>query len=274
MTGAERAQLPTGRHTISITELIPGVTTAGSGHPTGHDVAGIAAQRGAAMIHGSRTNDSRVKSMARRQLLAETQRPRRGKRTPWKCKRWSSRRRDPAEQAAGGVRVNVLPKEGGNRFTGSAYYSFTNEDLQANNIDKELIALGLTTPNSFQRHHDLNMRAADRSIVTASGSSRPAHGASGTGRRHVQDDRPPRLCLRPKARRGRQRGPTSRHITQKAIAPTAPGSRGRRPSGTSSVSTSPTSPAGLGRKTETRRVARARPRSRDDFVQSGLHPAQ
>ena len=78
-----------------------------------------------------------------------------------------------AEQAAGGVRVNVLPKEGGNRFTGSAYYSFTNEDLQANNIDEELIALGLTTPNSFQRHHDLILRAADRSIVTASGSSRP-----------------------------------------------------------------------------------------------------
>ena len=57
VTGEERAKLPTGRHTISITELIPGVTTAGSGHPTGHDVAGIAAQRGAAMIHGSRIND-------------------------------------------------------------------------------------------------------------------------------------------------------------------------------------------------------------------------
>ncbi len=158
VTGAERAQLPTGRHTISITELIPGVTTTGSGHPTGHDVAGIAAQRGAAMIHGSRTNDFASQIDGAPSTLGGNTASSSWQADPLEVQEMVFETGGiAAEQAAGGVRVNVLPKEGGNRFTGSAYYSFTNEDLQANNIDEELIALGLTTPNSFQRHHDLNI---------------------------------------------------------------------------------------------------------------------
>src|SRR5439155_26341610 len=56
-TGEDGAELPTGRKTIAITDLIPGITTTGSGHPTGHDVAGIGAARGTAYIHGSRADD-------------------------------------------------------------------------------------------------------------------------------------------------------------------------------------------------------------------------
>ena len=49
-----------GRYILALSELTPGIITSGSGSATGHDVAGLAAQRGASMIHGSRSADSSV----------------------------------------------------------------------------------------------------------------------------------------------------------------------------------------------------------------------
>jgi hypothetical protein len=51
-----------------------------------------------------------------------------------------------AEIETGGVRINMIPKEGGNRFTGSFFTTFTFPELQANNIDEDLIRGGLTDP--------------------------------------------------------------------------------------------------------------------------------
>ena len=47
-----------------------------------------------------------------------------------------------AEQSAGGVRMNIIPREGGNTFSGSFFLAGTSEDLQSDNIDEELRALG------------------------------------------------------------------------------------------------------------------------------------
>src|SRR6185436_14307027 len=38
-----------------------------------------------------------------------------------------------AETAGGGVRVNIIPKEGGNRFSGSGFFNFANSSLQTDN---------------------------------------------------------------------------------------------------------------------------------------------
>ncbi|HMF98794.1 MAG TPA: carboxypeptidase-like regulatory domain-containing protein, partial [Vicinamibacterales bacterium] len=40
-----------------------------------------------------------------------------------------------AEVAGGGVRVNIIPKDGGNRFSGSAFGNFANDKMQGNNVD-------------------------------------------------------------------------------------------------------------------------------------------
>jgi hypothetical protein len=40
-----------------------------------------------------------------------------------------------AEVAGGGVRVNIIPKDGGNRFSGSAFLNFANDKMQGNNVD-------------------------------------------------------------------------------------------------------------------------------------------
>ncbi len=52
-----------------------------------------------------------------------------------------------ADVAIGGVRVNIIPKEGGNTFSGSAFGNFSNSGLQGDNLGQELLDLGLRTPD-------------------------------------------------------------------------------------------------------------------------------
>ena len=47
-----------------------------------------------------------------------------------------------AESQTGGVRINMIPKEGGNRFSGDFLAIYSNEHLQAENMDAELRAKG------------------------------------------------------------------------------------------------------------------------------------
>lgn len=59
-----------------------------------------------------------------------------------------------AEVAGGGVRVNIIPREGGNLFSGSAFVNFANAGLQGNNVDDALRAQGVTTADSIEQIHD------------------------------------------------------------------------------------------------------------------------
>jgi hypothetical protein len=59
-----------------------------------------------------------------------------------------------AEVGGGGVRVNIIPKEGGNRFSGSAFGNFANSSLQGNNVDDTLRAQGITTADSIRKIYD------------------------------------------------------------------------------------------------------------------------
>ena len=47
-----------------------------------------------------------------------------------------------AEVETGGVRINMIPREGGNDFSGSFFTSFSHPNLQAGNIDQDLIDRG------------------------------------------------------------------------------------------------------------------------------------
>jgi hypothetical protein len=61
-----------------------------------------------------------------------------------------------SESVGGGMGMNVIPKEGGNRFVGSFFVSGANGSMQSNNVTDELIAQGLTTPNKLKRVYDVN----------------------------------------------------------------------------------------------------------------------
>ncbi len=59
-----------------------------------------------------------------------------------------------AEVNGGGVRVNIIPKEGGNRFSGSAFGNFSNNHLQGTNVDDALRAQGIATADSINKIYD------------------------------------------------------------------------------------------------------------------------
>jgi hypothetical protein len=61
-----------------------------------------------------------------------------------------------AEQMTGGVRLNYVPKDGGNSLAGSIFATGVNDKFQSNNLDAELTARGLTAPNKMKLTYDVN----------------------------------------------------------------------------------------------------------------------
>ena len=62
----------------------------------------------------------------------------------------------PAEVAAGGVRVNLIPKDGGNMFKGGGFFGGTSHGMQADNNDDALRARGFLYRNFVQHVQDFN----------------------------------------------------------------------------------------------------------------------
>ena len=61
-----------------------------------------------------------------------------------------------AEMSTGGVRINFIPKDGGNTFGNSTFFTFANQSMQGNNYTDALKAAGLATPTQIDSNYDLN----------------------------------------------------------------------------------------------------------------------
>jgi hypothetical protein len=61
-----------------------------------------------------------------------------------------------AEVPTGGVRINIIPREGGNTFNGMFFASLATGAMQANNLSDELKAQGLRTPDAVKKLFDVN----------------------------------------------------------------------------------------------------------------------
>ena len=61
-----------------------------------------------------------------------------------------------AESQTGGVRINMIPKQGGNRLSWDAVATYSNENLQSENNDADLMAKGLTVPPNLHQMRDYN----------------------------------------------------------------------------------------------------------------------
>jgi len=59
-----------------------------------------------------------------------------------------------AEVGGGGVRVNIIPREGGNSFSGTSFFNFANSSLQGNNVDDAMRAQNVLTADSIERIYD------------------------------------------------------------------------------------------------------------------------
>ena len=69
-----------------------------------------------------------------------------------------------AETSAGGVRLNMIPREGGNRFSGDFTAAYRPGDWQGDNLTQRHIDMGLTSGQRDRPHHRLHRsRRADRS---------------------------------------------------------------------------------------------------------------
>jgi hypothetical protein len=62
----------------------------------------------------------------------------------------------PAESSAGGVRVNSIPKDGGNTFSGSVFLGGTDGRWQAKNVDDYLRSLNINTSNGIAHIQNFN----------------------------------------------------------------------------------------------------------------------
>ena len=59
-----------------------------------------------------------------------------------------------ADAQGGGVRVNIIPKEGGNIFSGSGFINWANHSMQGDNLGQRLLDLGVTSPDRLERIWD------------------------------------------------------------------------------------------------------------------------
>lgn len=62
-----------------------------------------------------------------------------------------------AESQTGGVKVNMISKEGSNRFTGEALLTYSNENFRTANVDADLRARGLTVAPNLKSLRDANL---------------------------------------------------------------------------------------------------------------------
>ena len=151
--------IPTGRYFQSLAVLIPGVTASGGYSATANqDVGGQSGQAHSALaIHGGRASDMQMQldgmntsSWNRNDTsivlftdgnIGEYAIEVAGK---------------SAEAETGGVRINMIPREGGNRFRGGFTTTFSNPSLQSDNVSDDLEAAGLPVANTLKRMWSVN----------------------------------------------------------------------------------------------------------------------
>jgi hypothetical protein len=146
--------LPSSRNYASLARMIPAAVFNGT------DVGGSQLQLvgGSIQIHGSRQQDQRVTLNGINTMTLQAggniggQIPDAGSATEVTVDHTSV----SAELPTGGVRINFIPRDGGNRFAAATFFTFTNGGLAGTNFSEELKAAGLTTPNEIKKNWDLN----------------------------------------------------------------------------------------------------------------------
>ena len=194
--------LPTGRTTINVAVLIPGMTLSTTFSGEGQDVGGNTGEvQQTLSIHGSRGGDMRRMVDGLSMQSQGTSVSAFAANSGMIQEVTVDTSAGSAEQSAGGVRMNIIPREGGNTFSGSLFLAGTSEDFQSNNIDDELRALGLVSASSVKSNWEVNPAFGgpllrDRLWFFASGSYRRGEQLHRQLRRQFQRRRPELICFR------------------------------------------------------------------------------
>jgi hypothetical protein len=142
--------IPTTKRLGQYSSIIPGAVNQNTSQ---QDVGGTAGEGGTFAIHGGRVGDQStnidgnpvnmlnndvvsINSQMVQEVVVETS-------------------ATSAESATGGVQINVIPREGGNQFSGTFSGSWTGPDLAADNLSDDLIDRGLTSGASIKNFMDV-----------------------------------------------------------------------------------------------------------------------
>jgi hypothetical protein len=135
------ASVPTGRNYTNLAVLVPGISTqcatnCGAG---AQDVGGAAGDARTTLVsHGSRFRDQRLSINGMPIMTSSGGFYMTGPNLEAMQEIQLENSGIDASASTGGVRINIVPKEGGNIFSASTFMTGTNEDLQADNITQEL----------------------------------------------------------------------------------------------------------------------------------------
>ncbi|MEP7305255.1 MAG: carboxypeptidase regulatory-like domain-containing protein [Acidobacteriota bacterium] len=158
-TAAVLDTIPAGRSYMNVAVLLPGVTATQAGRGTVLDVGGTTnLQTTSFQIHGGRTTDTRVMidgvriSNALATSSVTNFVPNQGSTSEVSVDYSAT----SAEQPYGGLKIDLIPREGSNNFRGGVFAFFVNDKWQGSNLSQDLQDRGLTTPNSMRRAYDFN----------------------------------------------------------------------------------------------------------------------
>ena len=146
--------LPSSRQYFTLARVAPG--TSGGGGDVGG--AGIADVGQSLTVHGSKAVDQRVMLNGLSIMTLQAggniggQQPDVGSAAEIAVDTTSL----SAEMATGGIRINFIPKDGGNTFSNSTFFTFANQSMQGDNYTDALKAAGLPTPTKIDNTWDLN----------------------------------------------------------------------------------------------------------------------
>jgi hypothetical protein len=151
--------IPAGRSHINMVVLIPGLAATQPGRGALADVGGTNnLQNTQFSIHGGRTFDTRLQLDGVRLGNVLSQ----GEFSNFVPDTGSTQEvavdygAVSAEQPFGGLRIDIIPREGGNSFRGTVFATAVSSAWQGNNLTDELRNRGLPAPNEMKHAHDIN----------------------------------------------------------------------------------------------------------------------
>ena len=151
--------IPAGRSHINEVVLLPGVNASQPGRGGLQDVGGTNnLQNTTFSIHGGRTSDTRLQLDGVR--LGNVLSP--GEFSNFVPDTGATQETTvdygaiSAELAYGGLRINIVPKEGGNTFRASLFATGVNSSWQSDNLTTDLKDRGLPAPNKMKLAYDIN----------------------------------------------------------------------------------------------------------------------
>jgi hypothetical protein len=146
--------LPSARNYFGLARMIPG--TLGGGNDVGGSLIQDVGQ--SVTVHGSRTVDQRVTINGVNTMTLQAggniggQTPDIGSAAEVTVDTSSL----SADLPTGGIRINFVPKDGGNTFSNSLFFTFSNDSLQGSNYTDELEQAGLLAPQRIVQNWDVN----------------------------------------------------------------------------------------------------------------------